>query len=481
MKTRLFSLLAVLLCLFTVSACAPGPGSGDKLENEVNITPVTGNEAVVRVVMENGMIAGAGYSDDVLRNKAESLTTTTKMSGGLFQYRSTQALHNYNVTYNNIRLQFLDWGWDETLAQKLTTTFEANDSSIGADVVVGETQMPKYMEEGKLEPFPAELEAFVRKNILPHGYKAMTMKDKNGTERIYGVAAAPSITVLVWNKAVLRNAGVDDKFVENGPATWSEWLEICKKLDVARKKAGGVYCGPNTGAYIRNGALMYMNGGSFKNEDGKAFIESDANAKYFEFLRKMAGYNIDKSLTVASEDMYYKTFGNGRIAFLVDGSWRIAQAKEEGNVEVGFCALPVPDNEWLSESASESTLKKSMVVGAAYLCVPTYSTNKENAFKVIQSYISKDVQEVMASCDLRPVISKEVGEAENYEQLSPKQSRIYKIMKTTEPVFIPNFGKSNSKVWTTIGGVLADVCNTGEDISVILGKAQKTLNTLNRG
>ncbi len=252
MKTGLFSLLAVLLCLFTVSACAPGPGSGDKLENEVNITPVTGSEAVVRVVMENGMIAGAGYSDDVLRNKAESLTTTTKMSGGLFQYRSTQALHNYNVTHNNIRLRFLDWGWDETLAQKLTTTFEANDSSIGADVVVGETQMPKYMEEGKLEPFPAELEAFVRKNILPHGYKAMTMKDENGTERIYGVAAAPSITVLVWNKAVLRNAGVDDKFVENGPATWSEWLEICKKLDGARKKAGGVYCGPNTGAYIRN-------------------------------------------------------------------------------------------------------------------------------------------------------------------------------------------------------------------------------------
>lgn len=481
MKRKLLSVLAVLLSVLLLAACAPGTNTGEKLEGEVDITPITGNEAVVRVVMENGMIAGAGYSDDVLRNASESLTTTTKMFGGLFQYRITQALHNYNVENNNIRLQFLDWGWDDTLAQKLTTTFEANDPSIGADIVVGETQMPKYMEEGKLEPFPEDLEAFIRENILPHGYKAMTMAGADGEEHIYGVAAVPSITVLVWNKTILRNAGVSEEFVENGPSTWSEWIQICETLDADRKKAGGVYCGPNTGAYIRNGALMYMNGGAFEDASGAATIETEANEKYFEFLRTMAGYNIDKSLTVASEDMYYKTFNNGRIAFLVDGSWRIAQAKEEGNIDVGYCALPVPDGEWLSSSASETTFNNSMVVGAAYLCVPTYSTNKENAFKVIRSYISKEVQETIAKCNLRPVISKEVGESENYTEVSPEQSEIYEMMKTMTPVSIPDFGRSNSKAWTTIGGVLADVCNTEDDIAGILENAQRTLNTLNRG
>ncbi len=480
MKKKLYVVMAIVLCLCFVTACKPSGKQGEKLDGEVNILPVTGNEAVVRVVMENGANAGAGYADDALRNKAETLTSTTKMYGGLFQYRFTQALHNYNVEKNNIRLNFLDWGWDDTLAQKLTTTFEAGNPSIGADVVLGETQMPKYMEEGKLEPFPEDLEAFVRENILPHGYRAMTMKDDGGNERIYGVAAIPGITILVWNKAVLRGAGVEEKYVENGPSTWSEWVEICRKLDESRKKAGGVYCGPNTGAYIRNGALMYMNGGTFIDASGPR-IDTDANRKYMSFLRTMSGFNISKSLTVASEDMYYKTFNNGRIAFLVDGCWRITQAKEEGNIDVGYCALPTPDGEWRSESADESTEKRSMVVGAAYLCVPKYSTNKENAFKVIRSYISKEVQEVIAACDLRPVVSKEVGESEEYAKLSPNQSRIYNMMKQTTPICIPDFGKSNSKAWTTIGGVLADVCNTENDIASILDNAQRTLNSLNRG
>lgn len=89
MKRKLLSVLAVLLSVLLLAACAPGTNTGEKLEGEVDITPITGNEAVVRVVMENGMIAGAGYSDDVLRNASESLTTTTKMFGG-FQHHSSR-------------------------------------------------------------------------------------------------------------------------------------------------------------------------------------------------------------------------------------------------------------------------------------------------------------------------------------------------------------------------------------------------------
>ena len=462
MKKLLTLALAAVLAFGLFACGTTNDSSSVDFDDGTPIEDLRGNERVVRILCDDSLNIGAGYSDVVLKNRSAILSKSDSGDVGKTSYRFTKAVHNYNVVNNGIRLNYLDWGWDYELTQKLTNAFMSGGKGESPEVILGESQMIGYMEQGLLKPFPDELAAFVREKMLPATYKAL---EKDG--KIYGVAANPSCLQLIYNKAVLRACGVPETVIENGVSTWDEFISVCQTVKAngkGRYYAGGIYSGSSTGGYMRIAPFMIQAGGGYTDADGKPYFDSEGNVRALEMLRQIGACNPTGGLSSSSEATMINQFTRGRYAFMVDGSWRVKMSNETG-LDVGYCKLPSPDGE------TDVTL----AVGLGYLAVPNYVSDPTDAFAVIKSYISDEAQSVLADADLRPVARLDIGSAEDYKDRAPTQYEAFNILKNSQLYILPSFGTNEAKIWQAFGEALVKTTTTNESILSLLTAAQQAV------
>lgn len=462
MKKLLTLALAAVLAFGLFACGTTNDSSSVDFDDGTPIEDLRGNERVVRILCDDSLNIGAGYSDVVLKNRSAILSKSDSGDVGKTSYRFTKAVHNYNIVNNGIRLNYLDWGWDYELTQKLTNAFMSGGKGESPEVILGESQMIGYMEQGLLKPFPDELAAFVREKMLPATYKAL---EKDG--KIYGVAANPSCLQLIYNKAVLRACGVSETVIENGVSTWDEFISVCQTVKAngkGRYYAGGIYSGSSTGGYMRIAPFMIQAGGGYTDADGKPYFDSEGNVRALEMLRQIGACNPTGGLSSSSEATMINQFTRGRYAFMVDGSWRVKMSDETG-LDVGYCKLPSPDGE------TDVTL----AVGLGYLAVPDYVSDPTDAFAVIKSYISDEAQSVLADADLRPVARLDIGSAEDYKDRAPTQYEAFNILKNSQLYILPSFGTNEAKIWQAFGEALVKTTTTNESILSLLTAAQQAV------
>lgn len=462
MKKLLTLALAAVLAFGLFACGTTNDSSSVDFDDGTPIEDLRGNERVVRILCDDSLNIGAGYSDVVLKNRSAILSKSDSGDVGKTSYRFTKAVHNYNVVNNGIRLNYLDWGWDYELTQKLTNAFMSGGKGESPEVILGESQMIGYMEQGLLKPFSDELAAFVREKMLPATYKAL---EKDG--KIYGVAANPSCLQLIYNKAVLRACGVSETVIENGVSTWDEFISVCQTVKAngkGRYYAGGIYSGSSTGGYMRIAPFMIQAGGGYTDADGKPYFDSEGNVRALEMLRRIGACNPTGGLSSSSEATMINQFTRGRYAFMVDGSWRVKMSNETG-LDVGYCKLPSPDGE------TDVTL----AVGLGYLAVPNYVSDPTDAFAVIKSYISDEAQSVLADADLRPVARLDIGSAEDYKDRAPTQYEAFNILKNSQLYILPSFGTNEAKIWQAFGEALVKTTTTNESILSLLTAAQRAV------
>ncbi len=359
----------------------------------------------------------------------------------------------------NIQLKALEWGWGEPLTQKETAAFLAND---GPDVIMGETQMPGFAQNGLLEPFPSELADYVRNNIVDAAWKPMEF---NG--EIYGVATDPGINVLFWNKQLLKDAGLDP---EKAPATWEEWLEISKQVTEAgagKTYAGGIYAGANFGGYLRFGALLMQTGGGFVDEQGQSTLNAEKNVKAFELLRQLNALNPKGLMTATDEGTFWDAFNKGQIAYVVDGPWRI-QGCKDAKIECGISELPIPAD----------GQKGNVTIGASFYAVPNYSKNKEAAFKYINTLIGETVQQNVAEAGFRTPVLKSLLN----DEYKAKQPELYALSAGLSGAVagLPTYDKDGAKAWQAIGDAATKSMLTQTAVVDILNEAQATIEAATR-
>lgn len=464
---RIVTILAAVVIACMCAACEDGiwgggaGGGSAYIDNGPAIAQPEGDETTVTVCLNSGINpTDVGYADAALKSALSKLTSTTTLANGVFQYNYTKALHNECIS-SNVRLRFEDYGWGEPLIQKLTAAFASNQ---GPDIITGETQMSAYMKQGYLQAFPDELAEFVRENMHPLAYSAMT--DADG--KIYGVAPCASIPVLIYNKELLRSAGVDEATVNDGVSTWAQWLDVGTTLRSKNYYLGGVYCGSNFGGYLRSTPFVYMAGGGLVDGDGKADFVSEGNAAALQFLRDMSSKNLLGVMSANTEDIFYNYFNGNRFGYLVEGSWRIRQAQDLG-MDVGFCALPV---------MNEGDKVQNVAIGASYMSVPVYSQNKDAAFAAVKAYVSEAAQRTIAESDLRPCTFLPIAQSDEYAQLSPVQSKVYEIIdKQTTVRNLPSFASGQEQFWEAWGAALTKTVywGYGQDpmsIDALLAEAQ---------
>ncbi|MGN1077692.1 MAG: extracellular solute-binding protein [Candidatus Gallimonas sp.] len=373
-----------------------------------------------------------------------------------------------------------NWGWGDSLTQKLMAAFLAQETP---DVIQAETQMPGFAQEGYLEPFPDDLETYVRENVSPIAWKSM---EYNG--KIYGISLTPGQTLLYWNKEILRLASVSEDIIENGPSDWTEWEETMAAIHAVKDSsgtnlnAGGVYVGSggvNYGAFFRCGTLMAAAGGGFADENGAPALASAANEQAFEFLLKQKDYNLSNILNRKEEGSYFSYFNTGKMAYKVDGIWGIHDAEEYG-LDVGYCLMPTPDG---------TGERKSLLIGAVYSAVPVYARNKDAAFDAIRFMLGADVQENIAKGGLRQPVLKSVlntvydrTEEEWYRDYFADYKYYAQYAVENEIEGLPAFPMKKGKLSTLWGAagnafsLTADKSNT-KTAAQLIAEAQKTMST----
>ncbi|WP_054023865.1 extracellular solute-binding protein [Bacillus sp. FJAT-28004] len=428
-------------------------------------TTVSTQTATIKVLNEGATGIGSGKLGELLAPKEAELKgkelDTSYTPGKAFE-ADTFNLHYQTIIYNmlkdkNIEAVTEDWGWGEALIQKQTAGFLAKNMP---DIIVGETQMNGFAQQGLLEPFPDSLADEIRANVADAAWKPM---EYNGD--IYGLAAQPGVSSLFWNKDLVRQAGLDP---EKAPTTWEELVENSKKVTEAGKGkfyGGGVYAGANFGGYLRYGALMMINGGAFAT-DGKATFNSDANIETVSLLRELNASHAPGLMVNTNEGSYFDAWSKGQLAYLIDGPWQSQQARNN-KIDVGMAPIPLSPNGKAG----------NITIGAAFHSVPKDSKNKEAAFEYIRAMFSRDIQQLVADSNVRSPILKEIAESEAYQKDHPELYTHYLAMSGNVQG-LPTFAKDNSKAWQIWGDAVTKSIMTKGDIKAILDDAQKRAETV---
>ena len=412
------------------------------------------DEPTIRVNME-GYKGGEGTIDQIVASLEDQLE-----EGDLSpdERRGTEFTLEYMITLAEITAERgvtwagVDWGWAEQLTQRQLNAFLAGQ---GPDVLVGETQMPGYAFNRYLEPFPADLEAKVRNEVVPGAYGPMEVDG-----RIYGLATFPGVSILFWNKDLLREAGLDP---DRAPQTWAEWLDMVEQVTAAGNGdfyGGGTYAGPNFGGSLRVGPFLMMAGGGFVDDDGRANFNSPGNIRALSFMRELAKNSPAGAVAGAGEGGWWDAFNQERIAYVVDGPWRLGQGEALG-MDIGFSVLPLPEG---GEPAN-------VTIGAAFYGVPTYSDNKEEAFIFIESLFDKRVQDIIVAEGLRSPVRLEYQQDEEF--MDSYIATFYESL-FGDVSGLPTFmGERNARIWDVFHQHMTEAIVTDGDIAEILGRAQR--------
>ncbi|SFT16000.1 extracellular solute-binding protein [Paenibacillus sp. BC26] len=429
--------------------------------NSTENTPAAAEPVTLTVLNEGAVGIGVGLVDDLLVSKEKELkdggtdiayTPGSQFEGAAFGLYY-QKFISTKLKEKNISVKTEDWGWGEPLIQKETAGFLAKNIP---DIIVGETQMPGFAQQGLLEAFPDDMAAEIREKLAPAAWKPMEIDGK-----IYGLASQPGVSSLFWNKKLVKEAGLDP---EKAITTWAELVDNAKKVTDAGKGkfyGGGVYGAPNFGGYLRYGALVAINGGTFADANGLPTFNSDANVEVIELLRTLNANHPAGLMLNNNEGTYFDAWNKGQLAYLIDGPWRAQECKNVG-LECGMAPIPLSPN----------GKPGNVTIGAAFHSVPVDAKNKEAAFDYIRAMYSTEVQQLIADSNTRSPILKEIAETDDYKTKHPEMYLHYQAM-IGNVQGLPTFAKDNSKAWQIFGDAAVKSLMTDGDIKAIMDDAQK--------
>ncbi len=454
MKKIFLTLLCVCLFLLPSTGCGKSGDSADTLTVIWDSAAFLYNFDDIGTAIETA----EEQLENNIGNPSEATKNLTRK-----QIESTKLMQEW-AQGKGKTIKCVDWGWADPLTQKLSAAFFAQE---GPDIICGESQMPYFMEQNVLEPFPKDLADYIKQNVSPLAYETMTDSEGN----IYGICLCPSNTILAWNKDILEEANVSQDIIDNGPSSWAEWESAMQKVSDMNnplKLPGGVYYGANNGGYLRVGALMNGAGGSYADASGDPKIDTDANETALEFVRKTAQLNNFNTSLKGSDAGYFSAFTGGNIAYIMDGVWAVQQ-NSGLSFDVGFSVVP----------GVEEGTTSNQLLGAGYMSVPTYSKNKELAFECLERMLQKDIQQNIADGALRTPVLKSVYQSEEYQTEHPLLYSFVSDESEQEIPGLPPFVKAVdlTGVWDAVGACLSELTKSNSSASVadLLSKAQKDM------
>jgi multiple sugar transport system substrate-binding protein len=174
--------------------------------------------------------------------------------------------------------------------------------------------------------------------------------------KIYGLPFSADSSVLIWNKKLFKDAGLDP---EKGPTNWAEIEAAAEKINALGGDVKGYYFSGNCpGCNIFTFTpMIWASGGDILSEDGmKATIDSPQLRAAIDFYRSM----IKKGLVPegAQSDTganFFAAFAGGKIGINPSGAFAIGALNTQyPDIDYGVTFLPGKDGGWSSFAGGDN-------------------------------------------------------------------------------------------------------------------------------
>lgn len=211
------------------------------------------------------------------------------------------------------------------------------------DILAGDVvRIPYWASEGIFTDITKQIDGLDNKADLQQGHIEAGTVD--GAE--YTLPFITDVSVMVWNKNLYKEAGLDP---EQGPKSIAEFVEQAKKVAALNKDgvAGSYLAGQSGGALVFDlFPSVWADGESVMNKDGsEATLDNDSMKGVLDAYKELA--NTTNGLGAGSKEETGATwtapFANGKIGVMPypnTSTTALFDAEKDGGFEVGVAPIP---------------------------------------------------------------------------------------------------------------------------------------------
>ncbi len=266
---------------------------------------------------------------------------------------------------------------DNQVVTKLATSVRAGDAPdlVSFDLIY----MPDFMRAGFLTDLTDQLEADPNYETMVQAYKDIATYE----DRIYGVGFTPDVSILVWNKELFREAGLDP---EQPPESIYEIHEMATKIGALGDDTYGFYFAgscPGCNIFVTS-PLMVAGGAEMLPRSGDdAALEGEAVFEVLDQYRQMWEEGlIPESAEVDTGENFVSAFTQGNIGITGSGGFLLSLMERQfPDFDYGVTLLPGLEPGQVSG-----------FVGGDVVAIPEGTPNEEAAREFIAWVLSDEAQ-----------------------------------------------------------------------------------------
>ncbi|MGX7828019.1 sugar ABC transporter substrate-binding protein [Actinokineospora sp. 24-640] len=167
--------------------------------------------------------------------------------------------------------------------------------------------------------------------IATDGYFPSIVKAGTYQDKVYGLAPGVNNLALIYNKKILRDAGIQP------PATWDELQAAAAKLSGDGKYGLAFSAVPSEEGTWQFLPFFWSNGAELSQLDSPNAVEA------LRFVTGLvAGGSASKSVVTWNQNDVADQFVSGNAAMMVNGSWNLARLDETAGLDYGVVPIPTP-------------------------------------------------------------------------------------------------------------------------------------------
>lgn len=382
---------------------------------------------------------------------AETFTLWVRSDGSNFMPRIVEAFNKSHE--DKAELQIVPVA---ELVQKYATAAAGGQApdALSLDLIY----TPSFAAAGQLEDITDLAKS------LPYFDQLSPAHVKTGTYkgRIYGLPYSADSSVLIWNKKLFRQAGLDP---DKGPANWAEIEAAAEKVAALGGDIKGFYFSGACGGcnIFTFTPLIWASGGDILTGDGgKATLDTpqmrDAIAFYRDMVKKGL---VPEGARTDTGSNFFAAFARGNIGLAPSGAFAIGALNTQfPDIDYGVTFLPGKTGGWSSFAGGDNF-------------VITKGTKKLAAIKAFLDFsYSLEGQTLLARYGSLPVRGDIVDQA--LKDLDPRYKLAAEAMakgRTPYSVVFNDIINSMNSPWVQ----MVNEVFFGDDVDGSLANAQETM------
>jgi multiple sugar transport system substrate-binding protein len=315
----------------------------------------------------------------------------TMDQAGLKPAEIDQIVKDFEAKNPDIKVNMEYLGYDY-VHDKITTGMAAKPPAYDA-AMIDVIWPDEFIKAGYLLDVTSRVTPEMKSGMFPASWNGVT---RNG--KVYGMPWLMDVKYFMYNKDMLQKAGIT-----NPPKTWEELVDQAKTI-----KSKGVAEFPiiwswnqKEGVVCDYAVLLYGNGGSFVDANGKPAFNNDKGVQALAWMKQTIDDGLSNPSSVSSdENAVEANFLAGKSAFAVNWLFQYADSNDKTKSQIvgqaAFAPMPV------FKAGADAGVKGSSVDGSSSFAIMATTPYPDQTWKFLTYLASNEVQ-MKYSAEMLPV------------------------------------------------------------------------------